>query len=398
MNILFFNHYLFYFPLKHTFRVLSGIFSPLGVRGGFLPLLLTICILLTCSACTDNTNDEEPNLRILLVYIGRDNNLSGQDEDKLDYIMRGWDGNNGKLLVFQDTKQEKPCLMEVYHQNGHNQTRIISEYDNDNSADSQLFRQVITETIQSYPALSYGLIVFSHASGWLPEGTLVSPRSIIEDQKKEMELIDFANAIPDGLFNFIIFEACFMAGIEVAYELKDKTDYILASSTELISPGFTPIYQSSINLLFREKPGLAQFAQDAFTWIDNQKGLNRSGTISLIKTSGLTPLSDFIKTTRWSSESVDIGTVQHFDRYSYHLFFDFEDYFLKKTDDENMASRLSELIRNCVIYQASTPYFMLKFGFPIKQHSGLTTYIKQEQFPFLNQEYQKLKWYKEVIE
>lgn len=370
--------------------------SPLGARGGFL--LLILCITSCLFSCTGNTDHEEPNPRTLLVYLGRDNNLSNPDEDKLAYMLQGWDGNNDKLLVFQDTGQEKPCLMEVYHHNGQNQTRIIAEYDNDNSADPQLFRQVIAETIQSCPSLSYGLIVFSHASGWLPEGTLVSPRSIIEERKKEMELIDFAQTIPDGLFDFIIFEACFMAGIEVAYELKDKTHYVLASSAELVSPGFAPIYQSSINLLFLEEPDLTQFARDAFTWIDRQKGLNRSGTISLIKTSELTPLGDFIKTTHWSSENVDISTVQHFDRYSYHLFFDFEDYFLKKTDDENTASRLSELISNCVIYRASTPYFMLKFGFPIHQHSGLTTYIKQEQYPYLNQEYQKLRWYKEVMD
>ena len=212
-----------------------------------------------------------------------------------------------------------------------------------------------------------------------------------------MELIDFANAITDGIFDFIKIEACLMAGIEVAYELKDKTHYLLASSAELVSPGFAPVYQTSINFLFLEEPGLIQFATDAFTWIDRQKGLNRSGTISLIKTSELTPLAGFIKTTPWSSGSIDTGTVQHFDRYSYRLFFDFEDYFLTKADDEDTASRLSDLIRNCVIYQASTPYFMLKLGFPIHQHSGLTTYIRQEQYSYLNQEYQKLKWYKEVI-
>ena len=34
-----------------------------------------------------------------------------------------------------------------------------------------------------------------------------------------MEITDFAMALPDHLFEFIIFEACNMAGIEVAYEL-----------------------------------------------------------------------------------------------------------------------------------------------------------------------------------
>lgn len=88
---------------------------------------------------------------------------------------------------------------------------------------------------------SYGFIVFSHASGWLPQGTLTSPLSIIMDKKQEMELSDFAQAIPDKTFNYIIFEAYFMSRIEVAYELKKKSDYILASLAEILSPGL-PIY------------------------------------------------------------------------------------------------------------------------------------------------------------
>ena len=47
-----------------------------------------------------------------------------------------------------------------------------------------------------------------------------------------MEITDFAMALPDHLFEFIIFEACNMAGIEVAYELRNKAAYIMASSAQ----------------------------------------------------------------------------------------------------------------------------------------------------------------------
>ena len=360
--------------------------------------ILVISIVLGCFACRKDTGEEELCLRTLLVYLGRDNNLSGMDEDKLGYILQGWNGKDGRLLIFQDTKQDKPCLLEVYHINGENQTRMIAEYENENSADPQLLRQVIEETIRLYPAQSYGLIVFSHASGWLPEGALVAPRSIIEDGKKEMELIDFAAAIPEGLFDFIIFESCFMAGIEVMYELKDKTEYILASSAELLSPGFAVTYQTSIDYLFSEEPDLLQFARDVFAWIDRQSNVYRSGTISLVKTGELTALGNFIRTADWSTGNTDTRGIQYFDRYAYHLFFDFGDYYRQRTDNEAVASELTRLINECVCYKAATPYFMMKYGFEIKSHSGLTTYIEQESYPFLNQEYQKLRWYKEVLE
>ena len=36
-------------------------------------------------------------------------------------------------------------------------------------------------------------------------------------------------------------------------------------------------------------------------------------------------------------------------------------------------------------------------GFDIKKHSGLTFYISQEQFLFLNSEYKKTKWYNNIL-
>jgi hypothetical protein len=65
-----------------------------------------------------------------------------------------------------------------------------------------------------------------------------------------MELADFANAIPYKL-DFIIFDACFMGSVEVCYELKDKAEYIVASPTEILSPGF--VYSSMMQHLFKPK-------------------------------------------------------------------------------------------------------------------------------------------------
>lgn len=75
-------------------------------------------------------------------------------------------------------------------------SKRLKQYPEQNSASPKVFRQVLEEIIGNYPAASYGLIVLSHASGWLPSGTLASPRTIINDGEKDMELWDFAEAIP----------------------------------------------------------------------------------------------------------------------------------------------------------------------------------------------------------
>src|SRR5690606_30603257 len=131
---------------------------------------------------------------------------------------------------------------------GENKIREVKTYPEQNSATAETFQTVLNDVEALTPADSYGLILFSHATGWLPTGALLRPEAallqmglvpirtytIAMDGTTELGLKEFANAIPDRFFNFIAFEACFMAGVEVLYELKDKTDYILSSSAEIL--------------------------------------------------------------------------------------------------------------------------------------------------------------------
>lgn len=356
---------------------------------------------LSCEKDDDNDNYTDPTAtnHVILVYLGGDNNLSSETYQKIESIREGWQGGSGKkLLIYTDPADTNPSLIEIVKENGQNIKKTIRNYDEENSASKEVLSRVIGEVTSLYPSPSYGFIVFSHASGWLPQGTLTSPRSIIMDKKQEMELSDFAQAIPDKTFDYIIFEACFMTGIEVAYELKDKADYILASSAEILSPGFTYIYPQSINHLSGSLSGLQAFGEDAFIWFDNKTGYMRSATFSIIKTSQLDPLANWIKSNCDQAKQVNISEIQHFDRYSYRLFFDFEDYYTSLLETDNQKRELSTLISNCVVWKNATPAFMKDYnGFDIKQHSGLTTYIPQEKYSFLNKEYQKLKWYKKNI-
>lgn len=332
---------------------------------------------------------------VILVYLGGDNNLSSETYQKIEAMREGWQGaSDKKLLIYTDPADTTPSLIEIVKENGQNVKKVIHNYNEENSASKGVFSRVINDMTSLYPASSYGLIVFSHASGWLPEGTLTKPKSIIMDKKQEMELWDFAQAIPDYTFEYIVFEACFMAGIEVAYELKDKANYILASSAEILSLGFTQIYANSINYLSGSFEGLKSFGKEAFAWFDNKTGYMRSATFSIIKTSELDTLANWIKNNRKSTGQVDINTIQHFDRYSYSLFFDFEDYYNFLLDTDIQKDKLKSLISNCVLWKEATSSFMNDYnGFDIKKHSGLTVYIPQEQYPFFNTEYKNLRWY-----
>jgi hypothetical protein len=59
----------------------------------------------------------------------------------------------------------------------------------------------------------------------------------------------------------------------------------------------------------------------------------------------------------------------------------------QKTAYENALSKV-------VVYQDATPQFMMSYpySFIIRKHCGLTTYIRQPEFPALDQAYETTDW------
>lgn len=364
--------------------------------------LTSISLLFTACQGEEGTPIEQEDYadRTILVYLGRDNNdLWGEREGRIKPILDGWNGE-GKLIIYEDKKGSLPCLMEAYNKNGFYDTRIIHQYEEQNSADAETLEKVIEETRNLYPAQSYGLILFSHASGWLPKNTITNPRSnsdlptnqstrsIIIDNKDEMELVDFANALPNNLFDFIILEACLMSGIEVMYELRDKAKYIIASSTEIISPGFRPVYSKKLYQLFKQDLDLVAFAKEISAEFNE-------GTISLIKTSCIEMLGNWIIDNVDMESPNNISDIQYFDKKrDDKLFFDFKDYYLRRISCDTRKAVFTEMLNSIVLYQSASENYR---GFQINQHSGLTTYISQPEYPLLNEKYKNLRWYRRVV-
>ena len=130
-----------------------------------------------------------------------------------------------------------------------------------------------------YPAEEYGLILWSHGTSWLPAGRGL--RSFGSDSGKEMNIVDLAKALPLH-FKFILFDACLMGAVEVVYELRNTTDYIIASSTETIAEGFP--YHLILPELVKQNPDWTKVAQQYFDYYNNQQGVYQSATVSVILT------------------------------------------------------------------------------------------------------------------
>lgn len=381
--------------------------------GSILSLMLVV-------SCVKEGSEPEPpvvNPLTLIVYMGGDNNLWNETFDKIRAMaavnLPALQNPDATILIYQDVPANRgEGLSRLWRlryskagpQNSYADLellptlQLIASYPKEHSASPAVFARVIRRCLEIAPAPRYGLWVFSHASGWLPQGTLITPRSIIQDSSSEMDLKEFAAAIPDHTFDFVVFETCLMAGVEVAYELKDKTDYLITSSAEILSPGFTEIYDRVLPPLFEpdmELPNaLIQVARAYFEHWNAKSGWEKSATIGVIRTKKLKELASVARNIFAEGNSgPDLSTLQHFNRSLSWLYFDCGEY-LATLATSKQRSRLSQILSEVVIYQAATSSFMLEYtGFPIEAHSGLTIYIPQNKFPYLNAEYKKMQWY-----
>ncbi len=381
--------------MKRELPYLSRVKRALRLWAGMLALCLCLwaCI-------SDDYVPETAITRSVLFYMGGDNNLSGEVTAKIEQIKTAPVPKDCRVVIYKDVRGEQPQLLELASINNTLEIKVIREYPETNSASAETFGAVLQDIRQRYPCRFYGLVLFSHASGWLPEGAYNNPasrsapgvRSVIIDGTSEMELPAFAAAIPDGMFGYIVFEACHMAGIEVAWELKDKADYIVASSAEIVSPGFSPCYKDALPELYRDDlPGFCRQVESDYL---TRAGDYGSLTLSIIDTYQLEQLPGVLQGVGLPSTDEN---VQSFDRNGGNLFFDFGECYSHLLPAKQ-AESLQDALGGCVVWKTSTAEFMPTYGgFKIKSHSGLTTYIPQPAYTRLNEAYKQLKWYKEVL-
>ncbi len=241
----------------------------------FLPLLLAACssdddddvMVTTPTTTTTTTTTTTPttpttpttaeNTRTVLVYMAANNSLSSFSSSDISEMKEGLASMSSTegmhLLVYIDTGSS-PKLMELEMENGSAVETVVQTYESRNSCGVDETIEVFEDVFgnSEYEADSYGLVYWSHGDGWIPSG--VSTRWVGQDTSNGtnyMDIDDLVTALQSAPhFDFILFDACFMASIEVAYEIRDYTDYYISSPTEIPGPGAP--YDAIVPYMFQD--------------------------------------------------------------------------------------------------------------------------------------------------
>lgn len=352
-------------------------------------LLLSLFVL--CLSCSNDNSEQKVAERTVLIYMAADNNLYKNAQKNIDSMLTVEIRNEYNFLVYIDTPNYNPYLLKIEKEN----IDTIKQYEPQSSISKHVLKSVIDETFSLFPAENYGLILWSHGTGWLPNGVygnLKEFRSFGKDKDGEMEIEDLAESIPENL-DFIIFDACLMSGIEVLYQLRNKTKIIIASPTEILVAGFP--YEKIIPFLLTQQPNFGEIASLYMKYYKNKNDNLQSASISVIDTKQLEQLASLVKISIKEETNLicpNRDIIQRYDSGEPALLFDFEDYIKHTISNDNNLIALRKHISKTVIYNDFTPYFLDEFS--IEKSCGINIYI-----PFANdtlyEKYRLLDWYKD---
>lgn len=377
--------------------------------------LIGICSCLILLSCSKSDPVVPDSNRTVLVYMAADNNLNGYGSSNIDLMLKGMKNVPGRLVIYCDPAGDVPHLMTI---KGGKQVRIdtVRTYAEENSASAEVLSRVIQETRELYPSESYGLILWSHGFGWLPQNyyfpgarsflsgtrrTTLMTKYFGEDDRPGdnsgvgyIEVPDLARALSDG-FDFILFDACFMGSVETLYELRGCADYFIVSPAEVIANGFP--YDQIVPLLWGGEEDLKQLCTSYFNFYNTHDDPKNEGwqsaTVALVKAAELETLALAARNVlKGRTDFSGLNVWRYPLSYSFlpDVFYDLGDYINVVGTPEQKVAFQKQLNRT-VLYKLATSRFF-DGTIPTDKYSGLSTYIPLSQWSMMNEKYDQLAW------
>ena len=370
------------------------------------PLLFLLLGILSCHDDKSETTLPNPPVetarRTVLIYCAAQNSLgvsgtyykSAWTEDSLELAAgKHFISDDDRLLVFVDDAYHP----RLYRFRADAAPELVWQWGYDaNSANPATFKDVLLRVKERFPAEEYGLSMWSHADGWIPSSNTnysnartlptLSPLSFgidvgtngnmhsdhtsnNKDLGAQMNITDMAVAIREsGLhFTYIFFDACLMQCVEVAYELRDVTDYLIASPISIAAAGAYYTHMLECGFFSANPTDIAKTYYEDVTSEELARVYDDFGiVISALKTKELDALAAAVRTALADidfSAYPDLTDAHAYHVYSYNYYFRPHYYDMRSAlrhllTDAQFAPVEAALTRATAFYAATHKYWV----------------------------------------
>lgn len=361
--------------------------------------------------------------RTVLVYIAAENDLGWFARKDIDEMLQAVEDipSNSRLIIFLDDTQKPRFISIERSPEGKPIQKVKHQYSADlNSANPETLYKTMEWVAQHYPAHSYGLVMWSHGDGWVVANPDTPPmqRSICIDNNQnttsltgsKMDITDIAEVLSRfPKLEFILFDACFMQSIEVAYELRYVTKSIVGSPAEIPGPGAP--YHRIIKSMFATPFKATKIAEEYFkAYNEAEKGSEEKDYGVLLSVIDCDQLEGLVSVTAEMIMKYAKGaelTLNDIQRYCPHpttslpSFYDMNAYMLRLITDEADYQHWREALNRTIPYAATTPWWLSKYSYQGREtvdlnvYSGISCYVPQsgDSHTELNALFRTTSWY-----
>ena len=337
----------------------------------FTLFICSISLAMTFTSCSEEAFDTDSvNKQTILVFYPwtgsqSSTGLLGYLQNNIDSICDGIIDrkglNNSRVLVFLSDKYNHSTLYDLqYNATTKSVDRVpLKEYEGASYASAEGIADIMNEVKTQASALNYALIVGVHGCGWTyasdwsrypyyarpsvtrprdnnfsgiqfgpdPNAPLTRFFGSVSLAENAMDISTLAEGIREsGLkMQYILFDACYMSNIETAYELKDVTNYMIASGSEIMAAGLP--YRSMWSYLNSATPNYSSIVSTSVNFYKNSSApFCNLAAIDCRQVEKLASVMKDINAEYQLSASVSLDSIQHLDGFRPHLFYDLETY------------------------------------------------------------------------
>lgn len=303
---------------------------------------------------------------------------------------KGLDGK--QFMVFISANESQAHLINIsYRENACRRDTIKSyQFDTPQFTSPAGITSILTEMMNNAPAENYAMIIGCHGMGWIPVGTKALENNIMPRRtNKSIQLTRFFGHSSDSKYQtdiktlamgikqtgvkmeYILFDDCYMSNIEVAYELREVADYLIASTCEIMIEGM-PYALIGSNLLKKDFKGVCDGFYSYYSSYSTP-----CGTIAVTDCRETERMAHIMKEINMTYPKGLDNTdgLQKLDGLTPTVFFDFGDYTAHLCTDIELLKRFNEQLDWLVPYKANTDTYYSSYTGKcekINTFSGLT--------------------------
>lgn len=374
----------------------------------YLLIILLISVSGFSACSSDEPLDKAEKERLILIYAVAANNLQYNlkyDMQEILDIAPKLNLANNKVLVYSVVNSGE-CILQELRKNKSGKYEFVTVMTFPElplSTSGERIAEVMEAVVAKYDYPYKGLVLWSHADGWLPWGQSTPDFPDGDNEKRKSfgwdnyqgqtyktNITTLAEAIPAGTFDFIWFDCCYMANIETIYQLRDKTDYVVASVLEIAQDGMP--YQLTMPYLLQKTPDLKSAAFEFYSYYDSHY---IAVSVSITDTSQLEYLAEVTKSVfRLGTPPTALSNIQTYQRSLSEKFYDMGQLLRSYTNvDSQLEDALNDAFSNAVTYKLISDFDFNNKPINTRDYSGLSMHHYINSGSPNETFYQTLDWF-----